>query len=811
MNGKRTITLMTLTGLLLALPVIAPASAEPQVPTYTVNSAADAADANPGDGACATAGGNCTLRAAIQEANLDSGASTITFASHVDINYPSLPALTEGGTLIDGSGQWDTGWDRPGVKVGGGAYHNGLLVIQADSCIVQGIEFSGGQSVGVHIDGGSYNTIGGSGAGQRNVFTVGTGGTGVWIDGGGSQNTITSNYFGTWDGTTAISNFRGIFVQSGGDTIANNLIVGATDSGILLWGDNCTVRDNIIGTNRFKTASLPNGIGIWADGDLNIIGPNNFVAGNTSHGVYLTHGIYNSVFGNEIGPWSPDLGNGGDGVYIHYADDNLIGGPIGNDISNNDGNGVFVRGDRNKVWGNKIRESGQDGVYVEGESNEVGGGGSDKRNEINGNGANGVHLSDTGTFSNTVAGNFIGLSYGEALYGNGGHGVLVENGANLNTIGGSGRGEGNWINGINYGTGQGGQSGVYLSGSDTHDNAIVGNVIGAPVHWQWQAPIGHHGISIYDGAHNNFIGLSGIGNTILNCGWSGIAIVNSSDNLVWFNNIGTDGADIHWGNSFYGLAVVGGTGNVIAFNEIAYSGTPDGLDEAEAGVYVGGAAALGNTIRANSIHDNDGPGIKLVEEGNYGAEPPTITAASCQGPVVGTACPGCAVEIFSDDGDEGRVYEATTTAEPEGYFSWSGTVNGPHVTATARDGNNSTSAFSAPFNVGSCNAAPTAAFTVSPTSGYTGTVFSFNASGCSDVEDPTSALQVRWDWENDGTYDTGWSTTKTASKSFVTTGQHTVRLEVQDTGGLTNATTHQVTVREVGNQVFLPLVVCNSP
>jgi PKD repeat protein len=179
--------------------------------------------------------------------------------------------------------------------------------------------------------------------------------------------------------------------------------------------------------------------------------------------------------------------------------------------------------------------------------------------------------------------------------------------------------------------------------------------------------------------------------------------------------------------------------------------------------------------------------------------------------VVGTACPGCAVEIFSDDGDEGRVYEATTTVEPEGYFSWSGTVNGPNVTATARDGNNSTSAFSAPFNVGSCNAAPTAAFTVSPTSGFTSTVFSFNASGCSDIEDPTSALEVRWDWENDGSYDTGWSTTKTASHSFATAGTHTVRLAVQDTRGLTDATTHQVTVSGSGDRVFLPLIVRNGP
>jgi len=37
--------------------------------TFVVNSTADAVDAAPGDGACATAGGACTLRAAVQEAN----------------------------------------------------------------------------------------------------------------------------------------------------------------------------------------------------------------------------------------------------------------------------------------------------------------------------------------------------------------------------------------------------------------------------------------------------------------------------------------------------------------------------------------------------------------------------------------------------------------------------------------------------------------------------------------------------------------------------------------------------------------------
>jgi CSLREA domain-containing protein len=37
--------------------------------TFTVDSTTDAVDANPGDAVCATAGGACTLRAAVQEAN----------------------------------------------------------------------------------------------------------------------------------------------------------------------------------------------------------------------------------------------------------------------------------------------------------------------------------------------------------------------------------------------------------------------------------------------------------------------------------------------------------------------------------------------------------------------------------------------------------------------------------------------------------------------------------------------------------------------------------------------------------------------
>jgi hypothetical protein len=56
------------------------------------------------------------------------------------------------------------------------------------------------------------------------------------------------------------------------------------------------------------------------------------------------------------------------------------------------------------------------------------------------------------------------------------------------------------------------------------------------------------------------------------------------------------------------------------------------------------------------------------------------------------------VEVYSDDDDEGRVYEGTTIADAAGHFSFDkgGPLTGPYLTATATDGQGNTSEFSAP-------------------------------------------------------------------------------------------------------------------
>ena len=91
------------------------------------------------------------------------------------------------------------------------------------------------------------------------------------------------------------------------------------------------------------------------------------------------------------------------------------------------------------------------------------------------------------------------------------------------------------------------------------------------------------------------------------------------------------------------------------------------------------------------------------------------------------------------------------------------------------------------------NAPPTVDFTWTPNAGDTGTPFDFTAQ-VSDDHDSPGSIQVRWDWNGDGIWDTSWSTTKTASHTFGTAGTYTVVAQAIDSGGLTSTKSHTVTV-----------------
>lgn len=127
-----------------------------------------------------------------------------------------------------------------------------------------------------------------------------------------------------------------------------------------------------------------------------------------------------------------------------------------------------------------------------------------------------------------------------------------------------------------------------------------------------------------------------------------------------------------------------GPDNIIAFNN-------------GHGIAIIGPNTAGNTITQNSIYDNEGKGIHLLDRGMIELPAPIITDFDlAAGTVSGSAGAGLTIEIFSDSGNEGRIYEGQATADSSGFFSFSkgASLAGPNLTATATDADGNTSAFS---------------------------------------------------------------------------------------------------------------------
>jgi hypothetical protein len=330
--------------------------------TFTVNRTGDAADANLANAACdvnaSQSGSQCTLRAAIQEANDTAGADVIRFniVSNASVKtisptrpLPTITApLTINGYTQRGSrpNTLATGNDAVlkiqinGTNAGAGFDANGLTVT-ADNSTIRGLVINRFDGRGIVIEG--FNTAG---------------------------NTVSGNFVGTnAGGTVALGNADGVDIQQADDTTvggtvsgARNVISGNRDAGIQIVGDTATgnmVLGNHIGTDKNGTADLGNsGEGvIIADAKDNALGgtvsgARNVISGNNLHGIQIQALFFNptgnKVEGNFIGTNASGtgvLGNGLDGVQVAGADDNTVGGTVGgagNRIANNGAAGVGV-------------------------------------------------------------------------------------------------------------------------------------------------------------------------------------------------------------------------------------------------------------------------------------------------------------------------------------------------------------------------------------------------------------------------------------------------------------------------------------
>jgi hypothetical protein len=448
---------LTLAVALFAFPAT-PASAV----TFDVNRTGDLSDAVL-NGTCdvnvVVAGNQCTLRAAIEEANGTAALDNITFSisgGGVRTISPVSPLPTIVEPLeIDGSTQEGfsgvplivlDGTDTvngDGLKFAGADGSVRGLVIKR--FVGEGIEITnatvtvlgnyigtnnagtaaeGNSGQGVWVGTGSYGvSIGSGAAADRNIIS-GNDGNGILIEGAPRplETLIAGNYIGTdASGTAAVPNqFTGILVAQAEDTVIGglsaspggpcdgqcNLISGNGETGIWVTGDvdGLDIVDNMIAYNVDGDAALPNvndGVLVWSatasDITIGLAGYGNIIASRPAGG---------AAVGIRLG----------DGITV-----------AGNYI------GVGASG--------TLDLGGQFGIQVNGGTNIlIGGTGEGDGNVVGGIEGNGLRLDTPGI---EVYGNVVGMEPG-GLGAPNGAGIRVDDGANP-VIGGENPGEQNVI------------------------------------------------------------------------------------------------------------------------------------------------------------------------------------------------------------------------------------------------------------------------------------------------------------------------------------------------------------------------------
>lgn len=364
---------------------------------FTVGNSADDGDENTSDNECGAGidedGGSedCTLRAAIEQANASSGADEIDFGFEGSgpfvLNPASALLQINQAVTIDGASQLSP-QGRPLVTLnpGSGSVNEGVR-INASSTVVRGLAINRFPNRGV-ISLNPNNIV------EGNFFGINS--AGQLTQGNGTGVTL-SNAGAVIGGT----------VQAAANFFANNG-VGIDLNSANAIGSN--IRGNFIGvtlTNGSFAGNAQQGVLVRSGAQLNNIGGSipgaaNFIAGNGGEGVSIQQGVGNLIQRNQI------RANQRSGVLINSAT-NTVGGNSAttfNSIWSNGGSGVDINGGgatANLVQGNSIGVGSnngnlvnlantQHGVVVSGSGNTVGGTAQGAGNFIAFNGADGVSV-----------------------------------------------------------------------------------------------------------------------------------------------------------------------------------------------------------------------------------------------------------------------------------------------------------------------------------------------------------------------------------------------------------------------------------
>ncbi len=570
---------------------------------------------------CAGAAGDCSLRGAVQLANASGVADTIYISTNVTSIILSTPITLTGGSLtIQGNGSeavtsLKTNGDFP------------ALVLNSNGNVIRGfwITSNGGHAGasqhGIVITGNNNNI-------NHNSLS-GLGGDGVYIN-GGAGNVIDSNLIGvqTLGGTqlaacTFSNDQWGILLDNANNnTVSHNTIGCNGQDGVGMDGNayNNTVTDNYLGVVNWG-GPVPNtraGVTLWSGPTVNNIGTQGHgnVIGANAYGVILgfANTQNNTVAWNSIGvSGTLNISNTVDGVNLQqYTTQNWI---EYNDIAYNGSSGValVISATSNFVYENKIHQQVHSGIWI-GDSNNnnvdvnsigvaTGNGpatgctaangdwgirldnswsNSLDANTIGCNGRDGIGLSGTGTYSNEMYLNWIGVTNAGVRLSNALAGIALWGGAHDNAIGRVA--QGNIIGGN-------GTFGVYLGDTNTATNTVQWNSIGMSGTQNISNTL--DGVAIVGGAHVNQV----FTNTIEYNGHNG----------VWLSDAGTNNnvlqANLIRLNQLAGVAIQNGAaGNSIGTGP-RWAGNVIAANNAD-GVYISGNTTLFNRVFGNVIGTN---------------------------------------------------------------------------------------------------------------------------------------------------------------------------------------------------------------
>lgn len=395
---------------------------------YTVNSTGDVYD-----GTCDTS--HCSLREAIDAANTNAGADSITFddalfgtGGVITITNGTL-TLSDDGTSIDGDLD-DDGDPEVEVRWSSGTVNDGLIVIQSSNNRIEGLAVTNSPAIGVYVDGNGT---------QVDNNQIVNNWVGLDLTGADRGNTTYGVYI--WHVAVPTSG-------AAGNTIQGNVLSGNDRDGIYIKdAPETQVLSNTIGLNPGGTATRANGDdGITLNGAMTTTIQGNWVSGNSGDGMYITATQQLTITGNVIGLNSTGGTAGNLGTAGVYMSANVVSATIrGNTVSGNRSNGIYLGPGSTGVViaGNRIgtgvagttglgngRTTNKDGIQInDAYGNTIGGPDLADRNVIAHNGRAGVFISGEQADHNVVQNNYIGTGVnGSEDLGNGDYGSSQDTG-----------------------------------------------------------------------------------------------------------------------------------------------------------------------------------------------------------------------------------------------------------------------------------------------------------------------------------------------------------------------------------------------